>query len=505
MHALEQDTFETWWDSIISAYHPAVEGCRNKAKSGEISRRYPTQLLLTSAPLVVADLLALVSSVFLAFVFVGLLGFDFRPDLASVLPLLSGALLLIYAISGLYPGTGMNPIVELRQISIVTTLLFAALFAASLVHGGDGAFLSFLVAAFLFSIVFVPILRFIARSLASHFRWWGQPVLIFGGNALGIANYKHLRSHPHLGLRPVGIVDDLLWDGSDGMAEPSAYLGPFDRATGIARQHGVFWAVVAMPERSFAEVRQIIKTHAGNFPHVLVAANTDGLPSLWNRTCDWSGLPSICMDIDLLLPLPRLLKRIIDLAIVMIGGICCLPLIALIAVLIKLSSAGPIIYGQERIGLNGRRFYAWKFRTMVVNADKVLEQYLAADPQLQQEWKNNHKLKNDPRVTKVGRWLRKLSLDELPQLWNVLLGEMSLVGPRPIVHAEASKYGENIELYTKVLPGLTGLWQISGRNNTTYAERVRLDTYYVRNWSPWMDLYILARTVKVAVRGEGAY
>jgi lipopolysaccharide/colanic/teichoic acid biosynthesis glycosyltransferase len=124
---------------------------------------------------------------------------------------------------------------------------------------------------------------------------------------------------------------------------------------------------------------------------------------------------------------------------------------------------------------------------------------------LREEWERDHKLKQDPRVTRLGYWLRKTSLDELPQIWNVLCGEMSLVGPRPIVQAEIAKYRECFDLYVKVLPGITGLWQISGRNNTSYDERVHLDSYYIRNWSPWMDMYILARTIKVVLRCEGAY
>jgi Undecaprenyl-phosphate galactose phosphotransferase WbaP len=263
--------------------------------------------------------------------------------------------------------------------------------------------------------------------------------------------------------------------------------------------------VVAMPERTPSEVHQFIKTHVSNFPHMLVVPEMDGFPSLGNSVYDWGGLPSIGMKINLLLPLPRLLKDVMDIFLVVVVGLLSLPIIALIALLVKISSPGPVIYGQQRIGFRGRQFKAWKFRTMVSDADSVLEKYLAADRQLREEWEKNHKLRNDPRVTKIGRWLRLTSLDELPQLWNVLLGEMSLVGPRPIVKAEISKYGETFDLYTKVLPGITGLWQISGRNNTTYAERVRLDSYYVRNWSPWIDLYILARTFKVVLRGEGAY
>jgi lipopolysaccharide/colanic/teichoic acid biosynthesis glycosyltransferase len=142
---------------------------------------------------------------------------------------------------------------------------------------------------------------------------------------------------------------------------------------------------------------------------------------------------------------------------------------------------------------------------MVVDADKALEAYFDSDPALRDEWERDHKLKRDPRVTSVGRWLRKTSLDELPQVWNVLRGEMSLVGPRPIVTEEIPKYGDWFELYEKVTPGITGLWQISGRNDTTYEQRVAFDSYYVLNWSPWLDLYILARTINVVFRHAGAY
>lgn len=142
---------------------------------------------------------------------------------------------------------------------------------------------------------------------------------------------------------------------------------------------------------------------------------------------------------------------------------------------------------------------------MRVDAEQVLESYLASDPTLRAEWERDHKLKQDPRVTWVGNILRKTSLDELPQLWNVLVGDMSLVGPRPIVDAEKEKYGASFSLTSRVMPGITGLWQVSGRNNTTYERRVSLDAYYARNWSLWFDVYILLRTIKTVVRREGAY
>jgi lipopolysaccharide/colanic/teichoic acid biosynthesis glycosyltransferase len=139
------------------------------------------------------------------------------------------------------------------------------------------------------------------------------------------------------------------------------------------------------------------------------------------------------------------------------------------------------------------------------DSDEILKKVLETDPQARQEWEQDHKLKNDPRVTRLGKFLRKSSLDEIPQLWNVLMGEMSLVGPRPIVNDEVAKYGKIYRLYSQVPPGITGLWQISGRNNTTYEERVLLDDFYVRNWSPWLDVYVLARTVYTILRRDGAY
>jgi len=182
-----------------------------------------------------------------------------------------------------------------------------------------------------------------------------------------------------------------------------------------------------------------------------------------------------------------------------------LPLLFYLAVAVKMSSRGPILFGHERIGKNGRRFRAWKFRTMFQNASIVLEQYLDVHPEMQEEWQRDQKLRYDPRITRIGKFLRKTSLDELPQLWNVIRGQMSLVGPRPIVDAEVPKYGPYYKLFTMVTPGITGLWQVSGRNNTTYEERVQLDAYYVRNWSLSMDLFLLLKTIRIVLFAKGAY
>lgn len=226
---------------------------------------------------------------------------------------------------------------------------------------------------------------------------------------------------------------------------------------------------------------------------------------LWGRTSDRDGYAELEMQNRLLVPSSAYCKRAMDLCVIALALPFLLPLFLFLSIMVKSSSPGPIFYSQRRLGRGARFFNAWKFRTMVVNADAALAQYLRDNPELQEEWERDHKLKRDPRVTTIGRFLRKTSLDELPQLWNVVRGEMSLVGPRPIVSDEISKYGSVFEVYKRVRPGITGMWQISGRNNTTYDERLKFDRYYVRNWSPWLDAFILFRTVKTVILREGAY
>jgi exopolysaccharide biosynthesis polyprenyl glycosylphosphotransferase len=197
----------------------------------------------------------------------------------------------------------------------------------------------------------------------------------------------------------------------------------------------------------------------------------------------------------------RVLKMALDYVIVLISMIFIFPLLGAIAFFIKVDSPGPIIHRRRVMGLNGRQFYAYKFRTMYVNGDEILAQY----PELQEELNREHKLKYDPRVTRVGRYLRKLSLDELPQFLNILKREMSVVGPRIISPSEMPLYGQwGMNLLT-VHPGLTGLWQVSGRSDVSYQERVWLDMTYIRNWSIWSDLHILLLTIPAVIKSRGAY
>lgn len=200
----------------------------------------------------------------------------------------------------------------------------------------------------------------------------------------------------------------------------------------------------------------------------------------------------------------RLLKRLFDIIVSTILIILLAPLLIFVNHKVK-KDGGPAIFGHERIGQGGKSFKCFKFRSMIINSEEVLEALLVADPKVRAEWNANFKLKNDPRITKIGHFLRQTSLDELPQLFNVLSGKMSLVGPRPRISAELERYSDKVEYYLLSKPGMTGLWQVSGRSNVNYKTRVYLDVWYVKNWSMWKDIVILFRTIGVVLKREGAY
>ena len=201
----------------------------------------------------------------------------------------------------------------------------------------------------------------------------------------------------------------------------------------------------------------------------------------------------------------NMLKPVLDLALVLLALPIALPLGLLVALAVRLTSDGSVLYRHRRIGQYQKPLDGWKFRTMYENSDTLLDEHLSANGEAREEWVRTQKLRDDPRVTPIGRLLRKTSLDEIPQLLNVLAGDMSLVGPRPIVDEERAKYGQHFRTYTYALPGITGLWQVSGRCDVDYAERVQMDVQYVEQWSLWMELKILLKTFKVILHSRGAY
>lgn len=198
-------------------------------------------------------------------------------------------------------------------------------------------------------------------------------------------------------------------------------------------------------------------------------------------------------------------KRILDVVLAIVLLPLLLPTLLLIFLLVKLDSRGPAVFKSERIGRDGKKFFIFKFRTMCLNAEERLKEILYQNPALAREWELDQKLRNDPRITRFGKIIRALSLDELPQIFNVLRGEMSFVGPRPIVEAEIEKYGDCFKKYTSVKPGITGLWQINGRNDTSYESRIALDSRYVNDLNLNQDLFIILKTIPVALSKKGAY
>ncbi len=458
----------------------------------------------TAAPLVVADIVGFVTAVYISVMVRYVFNGQFEPILYwSLWPLL-GMVLFLYGLARLYPAVGLSPVEELRRLVLTTTLFYFALAAVIfLFQEGETYSRGIFLMAWPLSMAGVWLSRILVRRLVAPCAWWGFPVVIMGAGRTGALVIRTLRRQPGLGLKPVAVLDDD--PKKQGSLESVPVVGKLAFAPFIARDRQISYAIVAMPGVPRAKLLAILERYGHTFPHLLVIPDLFGLSSLWVGATDMGGILGLEIRQRLLLYGPRLTKMILDCALTLLLGLFALPLFLIIMVAVKLDSRGPIFYGHYRLGRRGRPFTAWKFRSMVVNADTVLQNHLVANHLLREEWERERKLKSDPRITRVGRFLRRTSLDELPQLWNVLRGEMSLVGPRPIVDEEIGHYADKYELYKRVHPGITGLWQVSGRNDVTYAERVNLDAYCVRNWSVWLDIYILLRTIWVVLIGDGAY
>ncbi len=280
-------------------------------------------------------------------------------------------------------------------------------------------------------------------------------------------------------------------------------VGDLSLAPILATRLKIPYAVLAMPGVDGPKLVQIVERVGGRFSHLLVIPDLFGFATLGVPAKNLGGILGLEVRQQLLLPGPRLAKRVMDTALTGIGSLVVLPFLLLVALLIKLDSKGPVFYAQNRLGKDGEFFKAYKFRTMHGDGEARLKAILDADPQLRAEYAIYHKLRRDPRVTRVGRVLRKFSLDEFPQLLNVIMGDMSLVGPRPYIEREVTEMGGQEKIILRAPPGMTGMWQVSDRNATSFAQRVQIDVYYVRNWSPWLDIHILAKTFGVVVKGSG--
>jgi Undecaprenyl-phosphate galactose phosphotransferase WbaP len=401
---------------------------------------------------------------------------------------------------GSYPGVSVNPVPEVRRISLANASAFLFISVILAVH--HAAWISHLVCllACVGSSIVILTMRALIRTIGSHFDWWGYPVVLFGAGTVALSVLRKLISQPHLGLRPVAVVADQVADREiEGI--------PVFRSEclGQIASSGVKHAIVAAPELSQSEFVDVIEQGGDIFPHLILIPDTDFIWKVGSYTRDLMGILGIQVRNNLLDSGSQIVKRTIDLASSILLTLLLLPIMVIIALMIVVETGFPVFYFQKRLGYGGRIFHMWKFRTMAQNNAMILELCLANNSAQRKEWAEFQKLRNDPRVTHVGRLLRRSSLDELPQLWNIIKGDMSLVGPRPYLDAQLAKYHAAYSVYVKTTPGLTGLWQVSGRNRTTIAERIAYDVYYIRNWSVWMDIYLLAKTVGTVLSGDGAY
>jgi Undecaprenyl-phosphate galactose phosphotransferase WbaP len=360
-----------------------------------------------------------------------------------------------------------------------------------------------LIISCLFSTVILLAARNITHWLLYKTRLGGIPAVIFGSDSTGKLVADRLLGSIRTGYIPVLMLDDDPQSGEEYRGIPIVHdmeIGPE-----IVKRYKIRMAIVAMQNTENRRLKHILNYSVSAFRYTVLVPDFFNITNIWMSVRDFDGILGFVTSHRLRMFWTLATKRFIDLSLVIIGGIIVLPFLLLIALLVKISSPGKVLYGHERIGMNGKRFTAYKFRSMVSNSDEVLRQLLESDPEIKKEWETNFKLRSDPRITAIGKFLRRTSFDEFPQLINILKGEMSLVGPRPINEAEKEKYGKDYNRIFSVKPGLTGLWQVSGRSDADYNERVAYDTYYLQSWSVWLDFWVLLRTFGVVIKGKGAY
>jgi UDP-galactose-lipid carrier transferase len=353
----------------------------------------------------------------------------------------------------------------------------------------------FLIGTWLVTPIFILSLRRVTKRGLTLAGLWQIPVLIVGDQVNVRSARAVLLSEPILGYHVADCVDPA------SLALIAGELG-WQR---LLQRYGAQLVIVAFdsqcyPKRDFVE--SLVREH---IPFAMMP-QSDGLPVFgfqWNYFFSHDTM-LVTYRNNLAKPLQRTAKIAFDLSVATLALIVLAPLLLLVALLVKLDG-GPVLFLHTRIGAGGREFRCLKFRSMSVHGDIILQRLLIRNPAAAAEWAATHKLRNDPRVTRIGRLLRKTSLDELPQLLNVLRLEMSLVGPRPIVRHEVPRYAEDIAYYYEARPGITGLWQVSGRSDATYERRVRLDCWYVKNWTVWHDIAILAKTIPIILNRKGAY
>lgn len=400
----------------------------------------------------------------------------------------------------LLPSWGLGPVEELRRATLLILAVFgltmAGLFLSAEASETSRVVLTF---AFCFSALLIPLMRIHVKRLLIRWDAWGIPVAIYGAPEAATQLLQFFEQERGLGYRPV-----IVFEENDSPAG-----AVMRRVRSVKDTEATKEAIVAIlaTHRMAPERRQsLMEGPLAYYRTVLLIPDLPDSPSLWIRPRDLNGILGLELPRNITSPVYNSIKRGIDLLLVVGAAPVWIPFMFALAILIWKEDGVSPFFMQERIGKDGKVFFAMKFRTMVPEAEKVLARHLARDAALRAEWHTSFKLRHDPRITRAGSYLRRYSLDELPQLVNVLFGHMSLVGPRPLPSYHHLQLSVSVrDLRERVRPGLTGVWQVSGRSDIGTDGMERWDTYYVRNWSPWMDIVVIFRTFRTVIRGTGAY
>jgi len=411
-------------------------------------------------------------------------------------------IILVFAMRGLYDPINRGPVNELQSIAIATSMIFMFVVSLSFLLRTTEQLSRFvIVLTWVLALGTIPAGRSIARSAFSHTSWWGELVAVATVGSPTIDFVNHLIRHPKIGVRPAALINL----GSPGVDDPETIQRVLQELRASDAYPRRISCAMFVFEGSPLVTADILNEFHDLFSRIILVGIAPEQRLNWSGAIDLAGVPGLEIRHNLLDRRAQIIKRAMDIILSALALIAFLPFGLLIAILIKIDSSGPVFFRQTRVGIRGNPFGMWKFRTMHTDAENMLDPLLAADPSARAEWDAFQKLKDDPRITRLGRFLRRFSLDEIPQFWNVLMGEMSIVGPRPYFPDQRDAYGTNRDFYTRVRPGVTGLWQVSERNQATFADRAMIDAEYVRNWSIWFDLYILAKTPWVVLRGDRAY
>ena len=353
--------------------------------------------------------------------------------------------------------------------------------------------------------LFISILRYATKKFLIKKQLLQIPVLIIGAGKTAELLAQAIKSDVGMGYKIVGLLEDN--KVKHGILDNFPVLGTFADVEKVIAKTGVKCAVITAPGMEAEKLGWLIFKVQPLVDKLAVIPNLSGAPmsNVEVEAMFYEKMLMLRLKNHLANKWNILLKTVFDYTLTVIGTLIILPILVLIALKIKIDSPGQIIYDGVRLGKNGKLFKCYKFRSMYTNGDEILEKYFEEHPDMYNEWKTYHKLENDPRVTKFGALMRRTSLDELPQIFNVLLGDMSLVGPRPYLPEEKAEMGEFAKTVLMAKPGITGFWQTSGRSDVSFDERVKMDCWYVCNWNLWMDVMMLFKTFAVVVARKGAY